>query len=75
VRIGRIFELDASWKDKPPSQIKRLRAEFLRPHVDLFFGWVEQQRAIFRGQRGLSLIAQIDGALVTLFDGPAPGAA
>lgn len=52
VRIGRIFQLDASWKDKPPSEIKRLRSELLRPHVDLFFGWVEQQRAIFRGQRG-----------------------
>lgn len=52
VRIGRIFELDASWKDKPPSEIKRLRAELLRPHVDLFFAWVEQQRAVFRDQRG-----------------------
>jgi transposase len=52
VRIGRIFELDASWKDKPPSEIKRLRAEFLRPHVDLFFTWIEEQRAIFRERRG-----------------------
>jgi transposase len=52
VRIGRIFELDASWKDKPPSEIKRLRAVFLRPHVDLFFGWVEQQRPLFSSQRG-----------------------
>jgi transposase len=52
VRIGRIFELDASWKDKPPSEIKRLRAEFLRPHVELFFAWVEEQRAVFRDQRG-----------------------
>lgn len=52
VRIGRIFELDASWKSKPPSEIKRLRAEFLRPHVESFFVWVQQQRALFRDQRG-----------------------
>ena len=52
VRIGRIFELDASWKDKPPSEIKRLRAALLRPHVNLFFAWVEEQRAVFRDQRG-----------------------
>lgn len=52
VRIGRIFELDASWKDKPPSEIKRLRAEFLLPHVELFFEWVEHQRAVFKDQRG-----------------------
>ena len=52
VRIGRIFELDASWKGKPPSQIKRLRAQYLRPHVDSFFAWVWQQRAQFKDQRG-----------------------
>jgi transposase len=52
VRIGRIFELDASWKDKPPSEIKALRAGLLRPHVDHFFAWVEEQRAVFRERRG-----------------------
>jgi transposase len=52
VRIGRIFELDASWKDKPPSEIKALRAQFLRPHVDSFFAWVDVQRRIFSHQRG-----------------------
>ena len=54
VRIGRIFELDASWKDNPPSEIKRLRALHLRPHVDSFFEWVEQQRVLFDEQRGLA---------------------
>ena len=29
VRIGRIFELDESWKKKPPSEIKRLREQHL----------------------------------------------
>jgi hypothetical protein len=52
VRLGRIFELDASWKDKPPSQIKILRAQHLRPHVDMFFAWVEEQRLAFKDQRG-----------------------
>jgi len=52
IRIGRIFELDASWKKKPPSEIKQLRAAFLRPHVDSFFKWVEQQRPAFKGERG-----------------------
>ncbi len=39
-RIGRIFELDATWRDKPPAEIKRLRDVHLRPHVDAFFAWV-----------------------------------
>lgn len=57
VRIGRIFELDASWKDKPPSEIKRLRAQFLRPHVDSFFAWVDEQRLLFKDQRGYTRTA------------------
>jgi transposase len=52
VRIARIFELDASWKGKPPSRIKLLRGQYLRPHVDSFFVWVEQQRELFKEQRG-----------------------
>jgi transposase len=57
VRIGRIFELDASWHDKPPSEIKRLREQHLRPHVQSFFEWVQQQHALFKGQRGLARTA------------------
>lgn len=57
VRIGRIFELDASWKNKPPSEIKRLREQFLRPHVDSFFAWVDEQRAVFQDQRGYTRTA------------------
>jgi hypothetical protein len=30
-RIARIFELDAGWRGKPPSEIKRLRDAHLRP--------------------------------------------
>lgn len=52
VRLGRIFELDASWKDKPPAEIKRLRAQYLRPHVDSFFAWLSEQLILFESQRG-----------------------
>lgn len=52
-RIARIFELDESWADKPPEDIKRLRETHLRPHVDAFFAWVEAEYAAVRQQRGL----------------------
>jgi transposase len=57
VRLGRIFELDASWKGKPPSEIKHMREQFLRPHVDSFFAWVEEQRLLFKDQRGYTRTA------------------
>ncbi|MEY4551620.1 MAG: hypothetical protein RL685_7815 [Pseudomonadota bacterium] len=53
MRIGRIFELDESWKKKPPSEIKHLRTTYLRPHMLAFFSWLEQQRPEFKDQRGL----------------------
>jgi hypothetical protein len=52
VRIARIFELDGSWKKKPPSEIKRLREQYLRPHVESFFAWVQAERVVYRDQRG-----------------------
>jgi hypothetical protein len=57
VRIGRIFELDASWQDKPPSEIKRLREQHLRAHVESFLEWVQQQHPLFKDQRGLARTA------------------
>lgn len=51
-RIGRIFELDASWRKQPPAEIKRLRELHLRPHVESFFAWVDEQRPLFAEQRG-----------------------
>jgi transposase len=51
-RIGRIFQLDASWRDKPPAERKRLRDLHLRPHLAGFFAWVDEQRALFKEQRG-----------------------
>jgi transposase len=52
-RISRIFELDASWSARPHEDIKRLRDEHLRPHVDGFFAWAEAEFDKVRGQRGL----------------------
>jgi transposase len=52
-RIGRIFELDATWKGKPPSEVLRLRQAHLRPHMEAFFAWADQQYALVRDQRGL----------------------
>ena len=52
-RIGRIFELDATWKGKPPSEIRRLRQAHLRPHMEAFFAWAEGQYTLVRDQRGM----------------------
>jgi transposase len=51
-RIGRIFELDASWRSRPPAERKRLRDLHLRPHIASFFAWVDEQRPLFKDQRG-----------------------
>ena len=34
---------------KPPSEIKRLRELYLRPHVESFFAWVDEQRPLYQG--------------------------
>jgi transposase len=52
-RIGRIFELEATWRDKPPEEIGPLRLAHLRPHVDAFFCWAEAEHEKVRQQRGL----------------------
>ena len=51
-RVGRIFALDGSWKGKPPAEIARLRQAHLRPHLDAFFAWAEQQYELVRHRRG-----------------------
>ena len=52
-RIGRIFELDRSWRKKPPDEIKSLRDLHLRAHTDAFFTWVTAEYERVRAQRGL----------------------
>lgn len=53
MRIGRIFAIDATWKNKPPSEIKRLRDSHLRPHLESFFQWAEDELEKVKDQRGL----------------------
>jgi transposase len=52
-RIRRIFELDASWRAKPPAEIKRLRSIHLRPHAEAFFAWTAAEYDAVRHQRGM----------------------
>jgi transposase len=52
-RIGRIFELDATWAGRSPNDIKRLREAHLRPHVQAFFAWVQVEYDKVRSLRGL----------------------
>lgn len=51
-RISRIFALDATWKGKPPSEIKRLRQTHLRPHLEAFFAWAAPEYAKVKEIRG-----------------------
>jgi transposase len=52
-RIGRIFDLDATWRGKAPAEIRRLREAHLRAHVEAFFAWVAIEYEKVRDQRGL----------------------
>lgn len=51
-RMSRIFELDASWRDKPPAEIKRLRDAHLRIHVDAMLAWAATEYEKVRDLRG-----------------------
>jgi transposase len=52
-RLARIFALDRSWKDRPHPEVKALREQHLRPHVDAFFAFVDEHYERLRDQRGL----------------------
>ncbi|MEO6419276.1 MAG: IS66 family transposase [Polyangiaceae bacterium] len=52
-RAGRIFELDASFRRKPPAEIHRLRQAHLRPHLEAFFAWTDVEYERVKDQRGL----------------------
>jgi transposase len=74
-RIGRIFELDATWRDRAPAEIAALRNAHLRPHLDAFFAWAQLEHDKVRDQRGLLRSAlgyttrQQDGLMRFLEDG------
>lgn len=51
LRIRKIFELDATWKKKPPKEIRSLRNLHLRPHMEAFFTWAAAQYELVRERR------------------------
>ena len=51
-RIGRIFELDASWKGRPPNEIRHSRQTLLKPHVVSLLDWADVEFKRVEGQRG-----------------------
>ena len=53
MRIGQIFKLDATWRDKAPAHIARLRNAHVRPVLEDFFDWVHKQYQEVRAQRGM----------------------
>jgi transposase len=53
VRIKRIFDLDRTWRGKPPDEIKAQRLLHVRPHTDAFFAWVADAYAGVKDRRGL----------------------
>lgn len=52
-RIGRLYDLEAMWRKKPPDEITRLRNQLSRPEIGAFFAWADAQHEQVRGQRGL----------------------
>lgn len=73
VRISRLFDLDRSWKDKPPATIKKLREQHLRPHTDAFFAFAAEHYERVKDQRGmlrsaLGYAVRQKGPLTRFFD-------
>ena len=53
LRIRKLFELDESWSDLPPSARLDKRRTILKPFVDEFFSWVHAQHGPECTARGL----------------------
>jgi transposase len=52
-RIHRMYQLEDTWKEKPPEEIRRLRNLYLRPEMEDFFLWVRTHHEVFKNERGL----------------------
>jgi transposase len=52
-RIGRLFALEEGWSAQPPETRHRLRNAHLRPHLEAFFRWAEEEYSKVRDERGL----------------------
>lgn len=52
-RIGRIFALEEQWRGRSAIEIRRLREEYARPHLDSFFAWAAAENEKVAKTRGL----------------------
>ena len=52
-RIGRLFGLERKWQGRPHGEIKALRQQLARPHLEAFFAWAEVEYQKVVGERGL----------------------
>jgi len=74
VRIGKIFELDASFrKGNPPSKVKKLRQTHVRPLVEEFLAFARVEFAKVKNERGslrsaLGYTTRQEGALEAFLD-------
>ncbi len=74
-RIGRLFALERKWKGRPAAEVKSLREQFARPHLEGFFAWAEAEHRTVVGERGLLrtalgyVVRQKDALLRYLDDG------
>jgi transposase len=53
LRIRKLYELDQSWLELPPSTRHRKRQSILKPLIDDFFEWVRVEYARVKDNRGL----------------------
>lgn len=53
LRAQRIFQLDATWKGRPPNDIRRLRQTHLKPLVEAFLDWAAVEYMKVQDIRGL----------------------
>lgn len=51
-RIRRLFQLDDTWKDRPPADRHKLRLERLKPELDAFFVWATAEYRRLQSVRG-----------------------
>lgn len=77
-RIHRIYDQDATWRDKPPATIKAMRTQHIGPELVDFFAWaaaeyekVKDQKGSLRSALGYAL-RQRDALLRPLDDGRLP---
>jgi hypothetical protein len=74
-RIKRIYDVERTWRGKPPDEIKRLRNIHSRPLVEAFFVWAAPEYEKVRAIRGPLrsafgyLIRQKDALMRFLEDG------